>query len=127
MRCITMYRPRADAEPIGTLDEQEMAKLGNLIEEQKAAGVLLANEGFQPTAKGARVGIDHGSFTVIDGPFAEAKEVITGFAILQAASKDEAVEHVKRFLSLMGGGECEVRLLREMGDLGNPAPATALP
>ena len=72
---------------------------------------MLAGEGLQPTSKGARIKFSDGKTTVIDGPFTESKEVVGGFAILDAPSKEVAVEYVKEFLKATGTGECEVRQL----------------
>jgi len=81
------------------------------MEEMTKAGVLLATEGCQPSSKGARVRISSGKFTVTDGPFPETKELIAGFALIQAKSKEEAIEWGKRFLKVMGEGETEIREL----------------
>jgi hypothetical protein len=96
-----------------------MAGMGRAIEEAMKAGWLLATEGCLPTSLGARVRRSDGKVTVIDGPFAESKEVVGGFAILNANSKAEAVELVKNFLAYVGEGECELRQLYE------PKPAQA--
>ena len=90
-----------------------MAKVGRLIEEMARAGVLLATDGLAPSSKGARVRIDGGTFTVVDGPFAETKELISGYAIVNATSKEHAIELAKRFLEVMGEGESEIRLMHE--------------
>ena len=82
------------------------------------AGWLLETEGCLPTSAGARVRLSDGKFTITDGPFAEAKEVVGGFAIIRADSKQEAIEHTKYFLQVAGGGETEIRQLYE-------APAAA--
>jgi hypothetical protein len=92
---------------------EEMAGMGKAIEEAMKAGWLLATEGCLPTSLGARVRRSEGKVTVIDGPFAESKEVVGGFAILNAKSKEEAVELVKNFLAYVGEGECELRQLYE--------------
>lgn len=92
--------------------------MGKLIEEAKKAGWLIATEGCLPSAAGARVRLSDREFLVTDGPFAETKELIGGFAIIQANSKQEAIEHTKYFLEVAGGGETEIRQLYE-------APATA--
>jgi hypothetical protein len=92
---------------------EEMDKMGKLIEEGMKAGYLLAVEGCLPSAKGARVRLASGSITVTDGPFTESKEVIGGLAIIQAASKQEAIEHVRSVLRVAGDGECELRELYE--------------
>jgi hypothetical protein len=95
--------------------QEEMAKMGKLIEEGMKAGFLLATEGCLPSALGARVRVSGGKLTVTDGPFAEAKEVVGGFALLRANSKEEALEMVKNFLQVAGDGECELRQLFEAG------------
>ena len=118
MRFISIYKtPERSTPPT----PEEMCNMGKLIEEWMKAGKLLATEGCMPSALGARVRIDDGKFTVSDGPFTEAKEVVGGFAILDAPSKEEAVEYVKQFLQFTGQGECEVRQLYDM----NPADAPA--
>jgi hypothetical protein len=114
MRFLCIYKPgtpETDALP----SEQEMAAMGKLIEDMTKAGVLLATEGCQPTSKGARVRIDSGKFKVTDGPFPETKELIAGFCLLQVKSKAEAVEWTKRFLTVVGEGESEIRQLHEFG------------
>jgi len=93
--------------------QEEMESMGKLIEEAMKAGWLLATEGCLPTALGARVRIDNGTLKVTDGPFTEAKEVVGGFAILQANSKQEAIELAKNFLKVVGQGECELRQIYE--------------
>jgi len=90
---------------------EEMATMGKLIEDWMKSGRLLGAEGCLPSALGARIRIDNGKFTVSDGRFTEAKEVVGGFAILNAPSKDVAVEYLKEFLTVTGVGECELRQL----------------
>jgi len=85
--------------------------MGRLVEDGMKAGYLLSVEGCLPSALGARVRRTNGSVTVTDGPFTEAKEVVGGFAILEAASKAEAVELARQFLAVAGDGECELRQL----------------
>jgi hypothetical protein len=91
-----------------------MAEMGRLIDEGMKAGTLLATGGLLPvTQGGARVRSFKGKITVIDGPFTESKELVAGFAILQANSKDEAIEGVKRFLKVAGDGESELRQIMQ--------------
>jgi len=97
-----------------------MAAMGQLIDEMTKAGVLLATEGCQSSAKGARVRLADGTITVTDGPFTESKELIGGFAIIQVKSKEEAVEWTRRFLRVAGDGESEIRLLHEAADFAPP-------
>jgi hypothetical protein len=92
---------------------EEMAAMGKLIEEGMKAGWLLATEGCLPSALGARVRRSGGNVTVTDGPFTEAKEVVGGFAILKADSKEEAIQLAKDFLKVVGEGECELRPIYE--------------
>jgi hypothetical protein len=111
MRFLSIYKcPERNAPPT----PEEMAQMGKMIEEQMKSGRLVATEGCMPSESGARVRVENGKFTVSDGPFAEAKEVVGGLAILNAPSKEAAVEYVKEFLQHMGQGECEVRQLYEM-------------
>jgi hypothetical protein len=93
--------------------QEEMARMGKLVEDGFKAGYLLAVEGCMPSATGARVRRTNDKLTVTDGPFTESKEVIGGLAIMQANSKEEAIELVKQFLLVAGDGECELRTLYE--------------
>jgi hypothetical protein len=92
-----------------------MAAMGKLIEEGMKAGWLLGTEGCLPSALGARVRRDGAAVTVTDGPFTETKELVGGFAILNAKSKEEAIALCRKFLQVAGEGECEVRQLYEAG------------
>jgi hypothetical protein len=114
MRFLCLYKPsqKEGTPPI----QAKIAAMGKLIEEMTSEGVLLSTEGCQPSAKGARVRLSGGKITVTDGPFVETKELIGGFAILQAKSKEEAIELTKRFLKVAGDGETEIRLLHEEAD-----------
>jgi hypothetical protein len=97
--------------------QEEMASMGKLIEEGMKGGWLLSTEGCLPSALGARVRRSAGKVTVTDGPFTESKEVVGGFAILQAKSKEEAIQLAKNFLNAVGEGECELRQLYEVGEV----------
>lgn len=122
MRFLCLYKP-AQAE--GTPPSPDhMMKMGQLINEMTKAGVLLATEGCQPSVKGARVRYEKGAFTVTDGPFTESKELVAGFAIIQAASKPEAIQWTKRFLEVAGDGESEIRQIHEASDF-DPAALEA--
>jgi hypothetical protein len=111
MRFMTLYKPgkESDAPP----SQKEMADMGQFIEELAKAGVLLATDGLQPSSKGARVRLSGGKFTVTDGPFTETKELIAGYAIIQAESLEEAIGLTKRFLKVVGEGESEIRLMHD--------------
>jgi hypothetical protein len=94
-----------------------MVKMGQLIEELTNSGVLISTEGCLPSAKGARVRLSNGNFIVTDGPFAEAKEIVGGFALIRANSKEEAIEYTKKFLKVAGDGETEIRQIFEAADI----------
>jgi len=109
MRFLSIYKSVETGPPT----KEEMDKMGKLIEEGMKAGYLLSVEGCLPSAAGARVRLSNGKVSITDGPFAESKEVIGGLAILQANSKQEAIELAKQFLHVAGDGECELRQLYE--------------
>jgi hypothetical protein len=95
--------------------EAEMAKMGKLIQDAMNEGWLLATEGVSFGGTAVRVHKSTGGkVTVTDGPFAEAKEVLGGYALLKAGSRAEVVELTKRFLSVAGQGTCEIHQLYEM-------------
>lgn len=99
--------------------EAEMAAMGKLIEEAMRDGWLLSTEGVSFGSTGVRVHRSaDGKVTVTDGPFAEAKEVLGGYALLKADSKEEILAHTKRFLSVTGQGTCEIYQLYEMPTAG---------
>jgi hypothetical protein len=113
MRYMMIWKP-ADTRNLeqGTPPSQEMMiGMGKFIEELAKSGVLLMTDGLQSSAKGARVRLSGGKFTVTDGPFTETKELIGGFAIVRLNSKSEAIELTKRFLYVAGEGESEIRLM----------------
>lgn len=113
MRFLSMIR--IDETTGQAPSEQLMADMGQLIEELTATGQLVSTAGLRPTAEGVRVRLHRGGrLSVTDGPFTETKEVIGGYAILEAKSKAEAVELTRRFLKVHGSDwdvECEVRQL----------------
>jgi hypothetical protein len=111
MKFLSVYR---NVERNVPPSPEQMARMGRLVEEGLKSGKLLATEGCMPSVTGARIRVSNGKFGVTDGPFTEAKEVIGGFAIIQANSKQEAVEYVKEFLTEVGEGECELRQLWEV-------------
>jgi hypothetical protein len=86
-----------------------MTEMGAVIEEATKSGVLVATGGIAPTAMGAKITLKDGEFTVIDGPFTEAKELIGGWALMECRDLEEAVEWAKRFVSVLGEGEVRVR------------------
>jgi hypothetical protein len=104
---------RSEAGEFGTAEE--FAAMDLFTQQLVEAGVLLAGDGLQPTSKGKRVAFDaDGNTTVIDGPFAETKELVAGFSILEVASMDEAVEWIKR--SPVRDGEVELRKVLDAED-----------
>jgi hypothetical protein len=112
MRFLCIYRPQSpERTTLPTAEEQ--AAMGKLIGDMAKAGVLLGAEGCLPSALGSRVRIDGSQYNVTDGPFPETKELIAGFCLLQAKSRQEAIEWTKRFLAVVGHGETEVRQLHE--------------
>jgi hypothetical protein len=113
MRFLSIYKHAETGVPP---TKEEMAHMGQLVDEMFKSGALLATEGCLPTARGARVRRSGNSVTVTDGPFSEAKEQVGGFALLKASSKEEAIELTKRFLQVAGDGECEIRQIYEAQD-----------
>ena len=114
MRFLCLYK---SSKPEGTPPtEREMSEMGKLIEEWTKSGTLLATEGCLPSALGARIRLSGGKFTVTDGPFTESKEVVGGFALIQANSKEDAIERSKHFLKVAGDGETEIRQVFEGGE-----------
>ncbi|MBU8978047.1 MULTISPECIES: YciI family protein [unclassified Lysobacter] len=119
MRFMSMIRLD---ENTGQVPSQRLIDdMTRLIDELRASGKLLDTGGLQPTAQGRRVRLHNGKLSNIDGPFTEAKEVIGGYAVLQADSLDEATQLTRRFLEVHGTEwnlECEVRQIEEPGDCG---------
>ena len=129
MRFMIMGRATKESEA-GTLPKPEaIAAMQKYNEELVKAGVLLAAEGLAPSAKGARVKFSGDKITVTDGPFAETKELVAGFIIIQAKSKEEAIEWVKRGpRGANGEAEVEIRKLMDIEDFGDaftPNPEVA--
>lgn len=117
MRFLCIYRPGTPEQERPPTREQQAA-MGKLLGEMARAGVLLAAEGCLPTRYGARLRIEQGKHTVLDGPFPETKELVAGMCMLQVKSKAEAVEWTKRFLSVVGEGESELRQLHDVPAAG---------
>jgi hypothetical protein len=111
MRFMMLYKPGGESDAPPT--QREMEEMGQFIQEMAQSGVLIATDGLQASSKGARVRISDGKFTVTDGPFTETKELIAGYAIVEAKSKQEAIELAKRFLQVVGKGESEIRLMHD--------------
>ncbi len=105
--------------------EELLAAMANYNEELVKAGVMLQGDGLQPSSKGARVKFSGGKPTVIDGPFTEAKELIAGFTMVDAKSKEEAIEWVKRWPPIDGDGNVELEI-RQVFELSDFAPGEAI-
>ncbi|HJZ76622.1 MAG TPA: YciI family protein [Vicinamibacterales bacterium] len=106
MRFLSIYKTAESGIPP---TPEYMETMGRLVEEARKGGRLLATEGCLPSALGARVRSSGGAMFVTDGPFVETKEIIAGFAVLEAPSKEEAIRMTKDFLKVAGDGECELR------------------
>jgi hypothetical protein len=119
MRFMIIVKATKDSEAGIMPDEKLLAAMGNFNEELVKAGVMLAGEGLHPSSKGARVRFSGTTRTVIDGPFAETKELIAGYWLWQVKSKEEAIEWVKRCPNPMpGDSEIEIRQVFEAEDFG---------
>ncbi len=114
MKFMVIVKATKESEAGGLPDPQLLAEMGKFNEELVKAGVLLAAEGLQSSSKGARVRFSGSERTVVDGPFAETKELIAGFWLWQVRSKEEAIEWVKRCPNPMPGeSEIEIRQVFE--------------
>ena len=119
MRFMIIVKATKDSEAGAMPSEQLLTERGKFNEELVKAGVMLAGEGLQPSSKGARVKFSGSKRTVIDGPFAETKELIAGFWLWQVKSKEEAVEWVKRCPNPHNEDcEVEIRQVFEAEDFG---------
>jgi hypothetical protein len=119
MRFMVMVKATQDSENGVMPSEELLAAMGRYNEELAKAGVMLAGEGLQPSSKGARVRFDGASRTVVDGPFAETKELVAGFWIFQCKSLEECIEWVKRCPNPMPGeSDIEIRQVFEADDFG---------
>lgn len=119
MRFMVIVKASQESEAGQMPSEALLAAMGQYNEELMKAGVLVAGEGLQPSAKGARVRFSGSQRTVVDGPFAETKELVAGYWIFQVASLEEAIEWVKRCPNPMpSDSEIEIRPLFEMDDFG---------
>ncbi|HEY3571797.1 MAG TPA: YciI family protein [Thermoanaerobaculia bacterium] len=120
MRFMIIRKADKDTEAYVMPTERLLAEMGKYMEEMANAGVLLAGEGLHPSSKGTRVKLSGGKPSVIDGPFAETKELIAGYSMIQVNSKEEAVEWAKRWPALDGDGdvELEIRQVFEAEDFG---------
>ena len=116
MRFMVLVKASSESEAGVLPDEQMLTEMGRFNEELVKAGVMLAGEGLQASSKGARVKFSGKKRTVIDGPFAETKELVAGFWIWQVRSREEAIEWLKR--APFQEGEVEIRQIFETEDFG---------
>ncbi len=123
MRVMVIIKGNKESEAGIMPSEKLLTDMGNFNEELVKAGIMQAGEGLQPSSKGVRVRFSGGKKTVIDGPFAETKELIAGFWIWKVKSLDEAIEWVKRVPNdpetFPGDAEIEIRPVFEMEDFGD--------
>jgi hypothetical protein len=118
MRYMVIVKANEDTENGVMPTEQELAEMGAFNEELVKAGVMLAGEGLHPSSKGARVRFDNdGGATVVDGPFAETKELVAGFWILEVSSREEVIEWVRK--APFRGAEIEIRQVFSSDDFGD--------
>jgi len=121
MRFMIIVKANQDSEAGVMPEEKLLADMAAYHEALAKAGMLVDGSGLQPSAKGWRIKYSGGKRTVIDGPFAETKELVAGYTLIQAKSREEALEWTKRFPNPAGGGkecEIEVRQLFELEDFG---------
>ena len=123
MRFMTIYKPadtndfEAGLPPSG----EQIARMGEFIEEMAKSGKLLLTDGLLPSSKGAKVRRTNGKVEVIEGPFTETKETIASYALFQTATIEEAVHWTQRFLQVLGEGECDIYPIFEAADFGPDA------
>jgi hypothetical protein len=125
MRFMVIVKANKESEAGQLPSEQMLAQMGKFNEELVKAGVMLAGEGLQASSKGARVRFEGKKRTIIDGPFAETKELVAGFWLWQVKSKEEAIEWLKR-APFDGGEEVELRQVFETADFAPVDPSGKL-
>jgi hypothetical protein len=121
MKFMVIVKANADTEAGVMPTQQQLAEMGQFNEELVKAGVLLAGEGLHPTSRGARIVFDGDKRSVVDGPFAESKELIAGFWIIEVSSKQEAIEWMRRCPNPYNGGrgDIEIRQIFSAEDFGD--------
>ena len=126
MKFVVFVKASAETEAGVMPTEQQLTEMGNYNEELVKAGIMRDGEGLHPTSKGARIMFSGKNRTVVDGPFAETKELIAGYTLIQVASREEALHWTRRFPNPAGEGrdaEIEVRQVFELDDF---APGEAV-
>jgi len=121
MRVMVIVKATADSEAGVIPTAEAFAAMGQFGEELVKAGILLDGNGLKPSSTGARILMNGKSRTVVDGPFAETKELIAGYSLWEVRSMDEAIEWAKRFPNLGGEAELEIRPVYEDEDFGDAA------
>jgi hypothetical protein len=109
MRYLMMFTPSSKAPPT----PEQMAGLGKFTREMTQSGALVSTGALLPPSTGAKVSLSAGKFTVTDGPYPETKELIVGWAVVNASSKEEALALARRFMQVAGEGESEIRQLMD--------------
>ncbi len=117
-----MYTLGDDSVAMPPPTPEVMAEMDKFMQEGKDSGVLLATGGMGPVAQGTTVRLRDGKFSVTDGPYAESKELIGGWALVQVGSKEEAIKLAERFLRINGGGESRIRQVFFPEDFGSSQP-----
>ena len=116
MRIMGLLKADSESEAGAPPSAELMQKMGTLMEDITKAGVMLATDGLKPSSEGKRVRLSNGKVTVLDGPFTESKELIASYAVFQVNTWDEAIHWTRRFLEVLGEGECELRPIFEASD-----------
>ena len=116
MRFLLMFKGDKPPEGGDVACKQNLPEMKKLMAELKAKGVVISTEGLEGPEKGARIRVSNGKYSVIDGPFAEAKELIAGVCVIEVNSKQEAMDLAKKFLEIAGGGESEIRQVMDVHD-----------
>ena len=109
MRFLGYTLGNEDETPAEAPSPEMFERMGRFVEEATKAGVIVATGGIAPTSEGARISLKDGEYSVVDGPFAEAKELVGGWALMECRDLPEAVEWSKHFLGVLGEGEVRVR------------------
>ena len=120
MKFMVLVKANKDTEAGVMPTLEELTEMGQFNEELVKAGVLLAGEGLHPSNKGARINYDSGKPVVVDGPFAETKELVAGFWLIQVKSREEAIQWMKR--APFRNGEIELRQVFASEDFTNATP-----
>lgn len=116
MKILGMLRADDASETGAPPPKDLMERMGAFVEEATNAGVIVGGDGLRPSRFGKRVRLKDGNFDVIDGPFAESKELIASYALFQVDTMDDAVHWTRRFLAVLGQGECELRPITDPED-----------